>query len=277
MAATASRPWLIFSYGSNSTKQLQRRVGNLTLTSTSAVLEGYARCFCLRSQGWGGGGVASLCPADGATTYGAVVQLTDGEKARLDMYEGGYRLEPLTVQVGRAREAQNAFAYIAGHKPSGSSLAWTQPLEAEPTEPYLCAIHAMLAEHWDMGGETITVRSFNPQNGTADALQEWSHPGPRGLQDLGSLVVEVNSRRTEPWEMPKTIPKVTSKLHAVGIDSVAALAEALAPDQRPTLNARLKAKNQRTFGSETLAILRDLLLVEGGGATAAEEHSGRSD
>ena len=46
----------VFSYGSNGTAQLRARVQNALLQSKPARLENFARIFCLRSGGWGGGG-----------------------------------------------------------------------------------------------------------------------------------------------------------------------------------------------------------------------------
>lgn len=80
----------LFSYGSNSTPQLRARVRNAALRSYPAKVENFARIFCRSSPGWGGGGVASLHPAPGYTTYGAVVYLTEAELRLLDRYEGGY-------------------------------------------------------------------------------------------------------------------------------------------------------------------------------------------
>ena len=75
---------LVFSYGSNSTAQLRARVRNAQLCSRPARLLDFARVFCLRSGGWGGGGVASIAPAPGRVVFGTVVELSDDEKLLLD-------------------------------------------------------------------------------------------------------------------------------------------------------------------------------------------------
>lgn len=245
-------PCLVFSYGSNSTAQLRARVGNLQLQSRPAHLPNFARVFCLRSPGWGGGGVASIAPAEGRTVYGAVVELSDDEKLALDGYEGGYRshgLDPAgwtTVSVVEADgQVREAVAYVAG---SGAG-SYTQPMAAPPTEQYLTAIHCMLREHWSMDGETIDILVHDGSTGALSAAAataaaalyfwnfraavfiywnrlavtvgepalRWSHPGAAALS-LEALCVEVSTRRSVPWEMPKTIHEVVDKLKAIGMN-----------------------------------------------------------
>jgi hypothetical protein len=249
-------PCLVFSYGSNSTAQLRARVGNLQLQSRPAHLPNFARVFCLRSRGWGGGGVASIAPAEGRTVYGAVVELSDDEKLALDGYEGGYRshgLDPAgwtTVSVVEADgQVREAVAYVAG---SGAG-SYTQPMAAPPTEQYLTAIHCMLREHWSMDGETIDILVHDGStgalllllpppllllciSGTSELLcsitgtvwlrlsvtvgeptLRWNHPGAAALS-LEALCVEVSTRRSVPWEMPKTIHEVVDKLKAIGMN-----------------------------------------------------------
>ena len=164
-AAAAAEGWLIFSYGSNSTKQLQKRVENLALTSAPAVAHDFSRSFCRQSQRWGAGGIATLAPDPGAKTFGSVVRLSEAEKVRLDFFEFGppgtahppYRLEPLQVTIRGDAQPQPAFAYIANSTDPGSA-AFTAAMTVPPHEQYLVAIHAMLREHYDMAGETITIR-----------------------------------------------------------------------------------------------------------------------
>jgi len=87
--ASAAELTPVFSYGSNSTAQLRGRLANPALATVKACAPGFARVFCLRSRGWGGGGVASLAPTGepGAAARGAVVRLTTAELARLDEFE----------------------------------------------------------------------------------------------------------------------------------------------------------------------------------------------
>lgn len=246
---------LVFSYGSNSTAQLRTRVKKPTLQSTGASVSGFVRIFCLRSGGWGGGGVASLAPSRDGRVFGAVVNLTDEELGRLDAFEGGYTKTPLTATVGGA--ATPAIAYIANNP------AWQVP----PREQYLTACYCQLREHFDMSSETIDVRAVLPGTSEPVLLYSWMHPGTHALT-LEALCVEVSCARPTPWLMPKTIGEVVDKLAAVGIGSAAQLAHALAAGD-DALNARLHAAGMTTFAPETLAIIRAKLGIGGGGAATA--------
>jgi hypothetical protein len=79
---------LVFNYGSNSTAQLRGRLLNSALKTTAARLPGFERVFCLCSEGWGGGGVATLMPSDeqGSIVYGSVCCLNPQELALLDTF-----------------------------------------------------------------------------------------------------------------------------------------------------------------------------------------------
>ena len=148
--AMAASTTLVFSYGSNSTNQLRARVETPALESRPATAEGYCRVFCLKSGGWGDGGVASLAPSPGAAVRGAVVELDPDQLARLDVYEGGYRKVPLLVTVGNAGSAAaaagseatprtvEAISYIAGHVGDGygqdDGQPFTKSLTARPSE-----------------------------------------------------------------------------------------------------------------------------------------------
>ena len=241
----------VFSYGSNGTAQLRARVQNEALYSRPAKVENFARIFCLRSRGWGGGGVASLHPCPGTTTYGAVVELTEAELGRLDRFEGGYSRQIIEAKVQAAdgqEETAEAVVYISDNS----------EMTAPPTEQYLTAIHLMLREHWSMDGETIEVRSANGSMGVR-VESSWRHPGCTKLT-LAALVVEVNALRSSPWKMPATIGEIETKLAAVGVVDSDDLAEALtAAEGASALNAALVAAGHRPFGSETLRILGELL------------------
>ena len=87
-------------------------------------------------------------------------------------------------------------------------------MKVPPTEQYLCAIHVMLREHWNMEGETIEVRAAQP-DGAPRIVSKWQHPGAQQLT-LPALIVEANALRATPWEMPQTIGQVCAKLESVG-------------------------------------------------------------
>lgn len=85
---------LVFNYGSNSTSQLRGRLLNSSLQTTAARLPGFERVFCLCSEGWGGGGVATITPSDehGAMVYGSVCVLNPQELALLDTFVSSYKI-----------------------------------------------------------------------------------------------------------------------------------------------------------------------------------------
>lgn len=209
--------------------------------------------------------MASVAPAEGRTVYGAVVELSDDEKLALDSYEGGYRshgLDPeewTTVNViERDGQVKEAVLYVAGSGDDG----YTLPMSMEPSEQYLTAIHCMLREHWDMSAETIDVCSYCACEGSptvSDPIVRWRHPGVAALS-LEALCVEISTRRSTPWEMPKTIHEVMKKLEGIGVQSTAELAGVLRVPGR--LNEQLQAASSRPFGGETIHILEALLLQD---------------
>lgn len=244
--SAGSKVWLIFNYGSNSTRQLRARVKNPSLQTQPAYVDGYVRVFCFRSKDWGGGGVASLAPADGRV-YGSVASLSDVEKKRLDKYESVYRLVEMRGVVGSTETPMHA--YIEGRDATRSGGAFTGSMEAAPSEQYLCAVHVMLREHYNMRQEVISVRSCRP-DGTVETLPnlEWRHPSVQHL-GLEALCVEINSHKNEaPWEMPSTIAEFVRKLNQVGITTPSQL--------QACLHINRVLPNGQRFGSDTLAAIR---------------------
>jgi hypothetical protein len=149
-AVTISVNALLFSYGSNGRKQLRGRIGrpvDVAFQTIPASLAGYRRIFCGNSPIWGGGGVASLHPFDGGTTYGNVVELTHKEFLIMDGFEGRYRRHIVTVNL-LSGESLQAWAYIA------TNTAFMEP----PTLAYLTAIHIMLREHWECDSRIDLLR-----------------------------------------------------------------------------------------------------------------------
>ena len=244
---------LLFSYGSNSRAQLSTRVKNDALRVEPAQLYGYARIFCLASERWGEGGVASgvasLYPSTGAITLGTVAHLTDTELTRLDEYEKSYQKHELCVDVHRGGSIvkETATAYI------GTSHNFIGP----PSEPYLCAIHVMLREQWSAEHTGIIEINCVGEDGRVKFLRQWAYPGSHAL-GLHALVVEANARKSQRWEMPKTIGEIVAKLAAVGVTDVAELKSRL---ERQRLNAELEAAEQTPFSPETLEVFSDLLDV----------------
>jgi hypothetical protein len=81
---------------------------------------------------------------------------------------------------------------------------------------------------------------------------------------LSALCVEVNSRRSTPWVMPKTIHEILEKLHAVNIQSSAQFATYLISDVTMTsLNENIASQGYLPFHVDTLKLFREVLRLPG--------------
>ena len=185
----------------------------------------------------------------------------------------------------------------------------------------MVAIHVHLREHHtrhqpssqaEQEEDKIAIRGFDNESGEIRLVREWrrgfdepcglfcacsprthetrphADPGDATLLTLASLCVEINARRSEPWEMPATISEVVKKLNGVGVVSVKDLRQALtAPVSDGSvpargsaagfhLNSTLRTSGHRAFGEETLEIMRRLLgWVQVGRITSHRTESGR--
>jgi cation transport regulator ChaC len=244
---------LVFSYGSNGTKQLRGRVKNPDLITRPAILHGYVRVFSFAGPGvWGGSSAASLAPSEepGARTLGGVASLTPQELALLDTYEGGYRKVNITVSVKVGEEEHEempAIAYIAGVK----AKPFTPAIEAQPTLQYLWAIYGNLREHWQI--ESVVVRTYDPVKGPV-VLNEWMVPSSLHELTLDALCVEISLNRTVSWVMPKTIYDFVGRLKQVNILTTSQLAQVF-EDSPQSMNEMLVAKELKPFDDETIDIL----------------------
>lgn len=132
----------LFSYGSNSTLQLQARTGANNLVAQPAFLDNHIRIF----SGYSSirkGGVASVHPLPGHSVFGAVCQLTDSELSVLDSFEGtrsgAYRREVIAVHVRTptgSYQPTDCFVYFK-YDP-----LWATP----PSLSYMNAMRIMLDE-----------------------------------------------------------------------------------------------------------------------------------
>jgi hypothetical protein len=242
--------------------------------SQPAKLLGFQRAFCLQSARWEGG-VATLAPdnkeetKEASVTYGSVVELSPAELARLDSFESGYRKERVTVIVGGAQKGGasqevRAIAYIAGVRPATAKngFLYTKAMTVEPSEQYLCAIHGMLREHWDMQGVCISINKYKhtpTAGGSIATVREWHHPRT-APQSLASLCVEISLLRSSPYVMPAAIATFVGKLHAVGVGSCADLAAALpSADETTGINSKLRGGGHTLFSHEELSLMQRLL------------------
>lgn len=208
---------LLFSYGSNSTAQLRARVENPLLCATPAKAINWQRIFCFNAVSWSGA-AASLCSMEGAETYGSVVDITANELAKLDSFEGGYHREELLVFILKddCWEEVPAIVYLA------NCSKWT----VAPSEAYLTAIYIHLREQFDTVDpgclDKIDICGVFAEN-KLEVIDQWVYPGSSKLT-LAALCVEVNSKRTNKWIMPRTIGEVKNDFELLGIQSSAQLA-----------------------------------------------------
>jgi hypothetical protein len=72
----------LFSYGSNSPKQLYERIGHVS-AAKPAYLENHIRIFAGYSKRWNGG-IASIWPVEDEKLYGYVTSLTHEQLLQLD-------------------------------------------------------------------------------------------------------------------------------------------------------------------------------------------------
>mmetsp|Transcript_5506 Transcript_5506/g.8530 ORF Transcript_5506/g.8530 Transcript_5506/m.8530 type:complete len:255 (-) Transcript_5506:7363-8127(-) len=215
----------VFCYGSNSIAQLRGRVGNNDVQGRPAHVVGWARIFCLESKMWGGS-VASLAKVheqdqdgeDSIITFGSIVELNSDELKRLDKFEGGYSQAKMIVRVGHCTKTFDqveAIAYIS------NDPQW----KGFPGQQYLTAIHLMLSEQYPKGHPSLShIDIFGLPTGKNRPIKLKRHEHPtKDELGLESLVVWANSRRSTPWEMPRTIEHVRKVLSKRGISKPAHL------------------------------------------------------
>jgi gamma-glutamylcyclotransferase (GGCT)/AIG2-like uncharacterized protein YtfP len=120
------RSMLYFAYGSNlDPEQMRSRCPESSVVGLAA-LRNYRLIFPLPSERWGGG-VSSVQPAHGQVVWGALYELTDGDMASLDGWEGFraagdqhnlYDREQVSVDLVRADDGSfprrvRAWIYVA--------------------------------------------------------------------------------------------------------------------------------------------------------------------
>ena len=126
----------VFSYGSNSGKQLAQRTGAACLEPLPAYLNNWTRVFAGFSK-FRQGGVASVYPLRGARVYGCVYELSKAEIDTLDGYEPGYsraiKFVNVTLPDGKNKRVR-AYVYVRDD----------QVYTHAPSLSYMQAIRAML-------------------------------------------------------------------------------------------------------------------------------------
>jgi gamma-glutamylcyclotransferase len=134
----------VFSYGSNSTRQLCERLGRdpdslmpegkLPFDAIPAILPLYKRVFAGVSKRWGGA-VASCHPHPSGQVLGLLATLTEKELSILDSYEIGYTRESISVVLA---DGSSFEAYIY--------LKQNLQFSCLPSESYMQAIARMFRE-----------------------------------------------------------------------------------------------------------------------------------
>lgn len=248
----------VFSYGSNSIAQLQRRCHNPSLRGQPARLDRYSRIFAGKSMHWGGA-VASIAIDSASIVFGSLTYLSPMEIDYLDCYEGGYSKHSVDVKVimngSWCTETVVAIAYIK------DDTTWT----CGPSDAYLTAIHVMLREQFDVEVcKPLPIKKIDEGSSELITVSEWVQPDCTDLS-ISAICVEVNSRLPAAlkWEMPIEMFEITKKLSSLGINSTREVILALRHDrfgEEASLNARLRSAGcTRLFNTNDLCIIRELL------------------
>ena len=95
----------VFSYGSNSLKQLTERVGEPVSMPVAGILRDYVRIFAGYSKKWKGG-VASVYAEKGGFVEGAVFKLTQQQLDKLDAFEKGYRQISKLIELNNGKRVR---------------------------------------------------------------------------------------------------------------------------------------------------------------------------
>jgi cation transport regulator ChaC len=151
-ATTRSNPkTYLFSYGSNSPRQLAERLGR-SVRGEGAYAPGMVRAFRGQSRTWGGGGVATLLCEAGGKTFGYITEVTPADLALLDRYEGAprnYKRTKVDVVTEEGRKVK-AIAYLA-----------TSTQQNAPTREYLQAVAETIGTFWSSpNGSDVTWRDI---------------------------------------------------------------------------------------------------------------------
>lgn len=125
---------LLFSYGSNSTKQIKERLSiTEDLIPYPSYIENHIRIFAGYSKKWKGG-IASLYPSANKKTYGIIVKLTEDQLHSLSKFEKGYHLEIKKIMLNKIEI--DCYVYIK------DDIYFIKP----PSKLYIDAINLTLDE-----------------------------------------------------------------------------------------------------------------------------------
>lgn len=140
---------LLFSFGSNSIKQLKLRLNiKDELTYFNAYIKDNIRIFAGISKKWNNGGVASIYPSKGNNVYGIAVELSDIEMSILDAFENGYTRNEMKCII--ADKEYSCFAYIKTN----------HEFKNFPSTDYLKAINCMLNNRYVDNERKILIKGI---------------------------------------------------------------------------------------------------------------------
>ena len=216
----------VFGYGSNSIAQLKGRITSNPeqLQAQKATLYGWERIFAGSSSAWGKGAVASLHPAAPTSsssmvkTMGSAVFMTVKQLQELFMYEGGYAIVPIFINLEDNTKVC-AFTFIRKDC----------VFRVEPNEVYLTAIHHHLSSVWnpDEGSDSDVAISIEIVGYNKELIRVQHHPGwsyPKSAihsLPVPALLVSANFHRVKAgntsWTMPKTVIQLTEEFKHIGI------------------------------------------------------------
>jgi len=206
-----SPKFAVFSYGSNSIKQLQGRLNNLLLKSYYAYTLNYKRIFCGYSENWKGG-VASLFPCNNKKTEGIVVFLNKEEIEKLDKYEKNYNKQKIICNIlyTSLNKAyfieEECIVYIANNN----------DFIKLPSIQYLVAINLMLNEH----NKRDSINISGLINNNLVNIKKWIFPKNIESLNLYSFFIIINSYKKKPWKVPKDLNKIVEKLNSININNI---------------------------------------------------------
>jgi cation transport regulator ChaC len=200
----------LFSYGSNSPRQLAERLGH-PVQGRAAFVEGYLRAFRGWSQRWEGG-VATLIPGRGKT-YGYIAEVAPADLAVLDRYEGvatgNYYRETMTVTTDDGDTVQ-AIAYLASSTEKNA-----------PSRAYKRAVAETIGAFWEGSNGPVTEEDITVRNNPRGKVKRFGKPLPfhlpaqaRNLFDARTQTLTVS---TEIYEALIEVTGLPTKAEMKGL------------------------------------------------------------
>jgi len=109
----------VFCYGSNDIIQIRERCENQNIIARTAYLEKYVRIFGGASKRWQDGAVASVVSHPQGKLFGSVVDLTEKEVEKLDVFEGCSSIDPENCESNIYRRITVKVKTVPGNQKFG--------------------------------------------------------------------------------------------------------------------------------------------------------------